>query len=107
MPPDNNTEAPPEGGVGVKIMADLISNLVIANENAKATQQMLADLIEVEGEKVKLLDDLNGHLEALSMAADEVAELSQDKGKITMADFCQALAKAEAEVFAEEPGGPE
>lgn len=92
----------PQEPVGIALMADLVKSIVLANENAKATQAMLADLIEVEEAKLEMLDTLNGHLEALAKAADEVAELSQDKSKITIADFCQALAKAEAEVFSEE-----
>ncbi len=102
MPP----EVEQQQNAGVVLMADLVKGLVIANENAKVMQEMMGALIEAEQEKISLLDDLNGHLEALAQAANEVAELSQDKSKITIVDFCQALAKAEADVFSDD-GAPE
>lgn len=94
-------EPPPGRDVGAHMAAELVKNLVLANENMKKSQEILTDVRE-------LLDELCGHFSVLGRTMEIVAEKrAEGKTKLTLADFVDAWIEADEEILGEEEGGDE
>lgn len=84
------------GSVGVELMAKLVENLVLSNENAKATHELLAELRE-------LLDELAGNFEVLNRTMAILDDVrAGGKKSFTIADLVAAWVSADEEIHEEE-----
>lgn len=79
--------------VGVEMMKDLVTNLVLANRNSEAMRELLIELRD-------LLDELNGNFDVLYRSMEMLNE--QRGKKLTLADFAQAWVEADEEMHEEE-----
>lgn len=80
---------------GAQLATALVESLVLLNKSVRV-------LTKVIKRQALINDDLTGRFEALGNAMDMLAELSQTKKSLTFADFAQALATANAQIFGDE-----
>lgn len=93
--PTEHDKTPTDGDepVGNIMAAQLLENMVMANENSKKTQKLLASVNDK-------IDELCGYFECFSNAMGVLADIKETKKtKLTSDDFVSAWATAEEETF--------
>lgn len=95
--------------VGTELAAKLVESLVVANENAKRTHEILEELIEQQGKFIEQMgklvevnDELCDRHEVLVSAFDILGEAMGTKRKLDFTDFVAAFNSAIEDVMGDE-----
>lgn len=89
-----DNEKPARDSAGERIAAEMVKNLVIANENAAKTHELLEPVVES-------LDELNGYFECFNRTMGILSDMKRGSRakRLSLDDFVTAWATAEEETF--------
>lgn len=95
------TERPRAADAGAVMMADMISAIVIANENAERMQVLVGALIKRIESLEQTIGDLTNYGEVLVSASEILSDAAQNGKRLSAGDVAVAVTAAADEVFDE------